>query len=166
MTILVAVSSKHGSTREIAEAITKVLRTEGFTVALREPTEVLSLEHYQAAIIGSALYFGQWRPDAVGFVRRFTEPLSTIPVWAFSSGQVGHHAVDQPANIHHHMTLAHAKEHRLFGGRIDDEKLDMVEKILVKNVNVAERDERDWTEIRAWAKSIAASLQETQLVSG
>jgi menaquinone-dependent protoporphyrinogen oxidase len=160
MNVLIAVASKHGSTREIAKAIADVLRTEGFEVTVAEPADVTGLDNVQAVVIGSALYFGQWQPDAISFVRRFADRLETIPVWTFSSGNLGLHHVDQPANILQHMTLSHAMEHRLFGGCLNESKLDSVEKILVRNLDVTNRDERDWNEIRAWAKTIAATLQE------
>lgn len=164
MTILVAVSSKHGSTREIADVIAEVLVAEGFDVTVADPDKVPNLDRFRAVVIGSALYFGQWQPGAIGFVRRFTDRLNTLPVWAFSSGYVGFQLGDQPANVDQYVTLSHAMEHRLFGGYLNESRLDTVEKLLVKSIDAPNGDARDWNEIRAWAKEIAASLQETHPV--
>lgn len=80
MNILVTVASRHGSTLDIAEAIAQELRENGHTVALREADEVRDTAHYGAVIIGSAVYMGNWLPEARRFVERNREMLATVPV--------------------------------------------------------------------------------------
>src|SRR3954449_8839298 len=86
MNVLVAVASKHGSTREIAEAIAGELRSMGIDADLRGVGDVESIAGYDALILGSALYMGNWLADAKDFANRFAGCLGTRPVWVFSSG--------------------------------------------------------------------------------
>jgi menaquinone-dependent protoporphyrinogen oxidase len=51
-----------------------------------------------------------------------------------------------------------AREHRVFGGRIDDCTLSRGERARVRRHRVAQGDYRDWEEIRCWAAGIADQL--------
>src|SRR5947209_2765614 len=97
MKILIASASRHGSTREIAQALARELRACGHSVAVRAVNEVQSLDGYEAAIVGSAVYMGNWLPEARRFVGEYREQLARIPVWLFSSGPLGTDG-PQPAN--------------------------------------------------------------------
>ena len=68
MKVLVAVASRHGSTREIAQMIAGELRAAGVEPDVREVGTIASLDDYDAAVIGSAIYAGQWLPEARQFV--------------------------------------------------------------------------------------------------
>ena len=92
MNALVAVASRHGSTEGIAEAIAEELRAAGIDTDLREADEVLDLEGYTAVVLGSAVYLGNWLPEARWVVERHRERLATVPVWLFSSGPLGEEA--------------------------------------------------------------------------
>jgi menaquinone-dependent protoporphyrinogen oxidase len=160
MNVLIAVASKHGSTREIAEVIGRVLAEEGLTVVVRKPTEVSDLNRYDAVIVGSALYFGQWQSEAMMFVRTHAHRLDRVPVWTFSSGEIVLPDIDQSARNSHLVALSNPLEHRHFGGRLDRSRLNTVERMLIERVQAEDSDQRDWNEIRAWAKAIALTLQE------
>ena len=62
--VLVSAASMHGSTSDIALVIAQVLSEQGLTVTALPPEEVQSIEEYDAAIIGSAVYMatGLTRP--------------------------------------------------------------------------------------------------------
>ena len=51
-----------------------------------------------------------------------------------------------------------AREHRVFGGRLDKRGLGFGEKALVRMVGAADGDYRPWDEIEAWADEIASIL--------
>jgi menaquinone-dependent protoporphyrinogen oxidase len=89
MNILTASASRHGSTREIAEAIAGELRRTGHEVAVEEASAISSLDGYDAAMVGRAVYMGKWLPEASAFVERFRQPLASLPIWLFSSGPLG-----------------------------------------------------------------------------
>ena len=89
MKILVAVASRHGSTHEIADALALELGTAGHDVDVQTIEDSPTVEGYDAAVIGSAVYMGNWLPQAVNFVDRHQAQLAAMPVWLFSSGPLG-----------------------------------------------------------------------------
>src|SRR3954471_6942076 len=89
MNILVAYASKYGSTKEIAERIALELTSSGCVAETASVTAELDLGKYDAFVIGSAVFYGRWMPEAVDFVRRNAVLFNTRPVWLFSSGPLG-----------------------------------------------------------------------------
>jgi menaquinone-dependent protoporphyrinogen oxidase len=96
MTVLVAYSSKRGSTAEIAETVAATLRREGLGVCLEPVEGVDSLDPYDAVVLGSAVYMKRWRGDAKHFLKKHRKALKQKPFWVFSSGPVGDPAKDDP----------------------------------------------------------------------
>lgn len=79
--------AQHGATAEIAEAIAEMLTAAGLAVDVRRARQVRSLAPYRAVVLGSAVYAGRWRGDALRLLRR--RELRDREVWLFSSGPVG-----------------------------------------------------------------------------
>ena len=88
MTVLVTAASRHGGTREIAEAIARELEAQGVSVELRELEEVSDLGRYDAVVLGSAVYLGRWLEPALRFVERHADELAERKTWLFSSGPI------------------------------------------------------------------------------
>ena len=63
--ILVTYASKYGATAEIAEKIGQLLRQEDLQADVLPVNRVGNLTQYKAVIIGSAVYIGRWRKEAV-----------------------------------------------------------------------------------------------------
>lgn len=161
MNVLIAVASRHGSTTEIAEAIALDLRAAGIEATLRWASEVESLDDYDALILGSAVYMGNWMTEARHFVERHRDALARMPVWLFSSGPVG--ADDpkphgDPSGLAELMAATGARGHHIFAGRLDPTRLGLGERLIVKAVRAPAGDFRDWKAVRAWADEIAAAL--------
>ncbi|MCX9078211.1 MAG: flavodoxin domain-containing protein, partial [Candidatus Methanoperedens sp.] len=66
--ILVAYASKYGATTEIAEKIGEVLRQGGIDADVLPAERVEALNLYDAVVLGSAVYAGQWRREAILFL--------------------------------------------------------------------------------------------------
>jgi menaquinone-dependent protoporphyrinogen oxidase len=161
MKILVAYASKHGATTGIAEAIGRRLTELGHVAEVREVDDVADAAPYDAVVLGSAVYAGSWRDDAVAFARRHEAALVTKPVWLFSSGPLGEQVIDeqqQPKQIAALTTALAPKDHRIFFGALDREQLGFGERMLVKAVKAPDGDFRDWDDIRTWADEIAGQL--------
>ncbi len=162
MKILVTAASKHGSTREIAEAVAAELSAAGFAVDLMDAGEVKSLASYDAVVLGSAIYGGNWLPDAKKLATEYNAELAKLPVWVFSSGPLG---TDDPQPHHEPELLAapfgdvKLRDHRIFVGKLIFKELGFGERLIAKAVKAPEGDFRNWEEIRAWARGIAAELQ-------
>ncbi|WP_436498342.1 flavodoxin domain-containing protein [Actinokineospora sp. HUAS TT18] len=159
MRVLVTAAGKHGSTMEIAEAIGEGIRQSmsGAVVDVRPAASVGEVTGYDAVVVGSAVYFGRWRPEAVRLVEADADALRERPVWLFSSGPAGDAAPPEavPTDL---IDRCGAVEHRTFGGRIDRARLGWAERLAIKAVKAPEGDFRDWTEISAWAADIARHL--------
>jgi menaquinone-dependent protoporphyrinogen oxidase len=165
--ILVTFASKHGATAEIAEAIGDVLARRDLDVSVMPTEDVRSLQEYDAFILGSAIYMGQWLRPANELVERSADVLVARRVWLFSSGPVGdpprpeENAVDAAAIL----ATTHAREHQVFGGKLVKKRLSFGEKAIAIALRAPEGDYRDWAEIRQWAAKIGDALT-TELSGG
>jgi menaquinone-dependent protoporphyrinogen oxidase len=161
MKVLVAFASRHGSTGEIANALAQELRVSGHSVTVRSVDAVKEVDTYEAAVIGSAVYMGNWLPEARRFVEENRDTLAKIPVWLFSSGPLGTDDAqphNDPAHLDAMMQATRARGHRLFIGKLDRSSLGLGERLVAKVVKAPEGDFRDWAAIRAWAREIAMAV--------
>ena len=161
MTILVAYASKHGSTAGIARRIGERLGERGHQVNLRSVDEIERLDEPEAVVLGSAVYAGSWRKEAVTLAERHGDELWRIPVWLFSSGPLGDRVVDeeeQPRQLEDLRRSIAPRDHRIFAGALDIGALSFGERMIVKAVKAPGGDFRDWDEIDAWADEIAVAL--------
>lgn len=166
MRVLVATASRHGATSQIAEEIASTLRTRlGVTypdavVDVRDADEVIAVDGYDAALIGSGVYLGHWLKPARVLVESHTEALSRIPVWLFSSGPIGDPAGphEDPADVGVLSDSVGARGHRLFAGRLDTHGLGLGERALTAAVRAPQGDFRDWPTIRVWAGAVGDEL--------
>lgn len=159
--MLVAYASKHGSTEEIARFIADRLRERGHAARATPVEEVSDLSDVQAVVLGSAIYVGSWMKEAVEFVDRHLSTLGSLPVWLFSVGPLGTEVQDeeeQPKQLGELRDELRPRDHRLFFGVLDRDKLGFGERMMVKAVKAPEGDFRNWDEIGAWADGIAAGL--------
>ena len=81
--VLVAYDSKLGSTAEVAKFMGSVLSEQGASIAVKPFLEVDDLETYDSVIIGSAIRYDRWLPDATAFVKENRTTLSNVPVSFF-----------------------------------------------------------------------------------
>ena len=166
MTILITAASRHGSTAGIAKALQASLDKAGYSTVRLPPDEVDSLKPYDAIILGSAVYAGHWMKEAEDFAHKFAADLQKLPVWLFSSGPVGEPlkpADEAAVKITYILSLAGAKEHKIFAGKIDRSKLNFAEKAITIALGVKEGDYRDWKAIEAWGADIAGQLSKLPL---
>ncbi|MGZ4299224.1 MAG: flavodoxin domain-containing protein [Solirubrobacteraceae bacterium] len=164
-TVLVAYASKRGATVEIAKAIADKLRERRLSVDCRRAGSVENLFGYDAVVIGSAVYFNRWRPEAMRFLRRHASQLADTPLWTFSSGPVGNVAASgelEPRRERIVAEMLNARGHVVFGGRVEAGGHGLWRRALVDRLPRPYRDRRDWAEIRAWAAGIAAELEREQ----
>lgn len=159
MRVLVTVASRHQATQEIAEAIAAGLAARGVSAEARPIEKVRGVDGYDAVVVGSAIYMGRWLKPARRFVKTNAQHLVPIPVWLFSSGPLGpsDHLIPEgePADASEMTSLAHAREHRVFAGRLEKKRLGLTERAAVAAVRAPEGDSRDWGAIDAFAGEIA-----------
>ena len=78
--VLVTYDSKLGSTAEVANFMGNVLTEQGASIAVKPISEVDDLDSYDGVIIGSAIRYDRWSPEARTFVRENKTILSGVPV--------------------------------------------------------------------------------------
>jgi menaquinone-dependent protoporphyrinogen oxidase len=88
MTVLVTAASKHGATLEIAEAIARALNEQGVSAEHVGINEVSDLGTYDAYVVGSGIYLGNWLKEARRFVDDHAAELAQRPTWLFASGSI------------------------------------------------------------------------------
>jgi menaquinone-dependent protoporphyrinogen oxidase len=163
MKFLIAVTSKYGSTREIADEIAKTLQNEGFTVDICGAGDVSGVSGYDGVILGNAVYAGSWLPEARQLIERTRVQLAMLPVWVFSSGPLGGENPmphDDPDKLAAPLDGLPVRDHHVFVGKLDFDHLKLPERLLAKAVHAPEGDFRNWDDIRGWAREIAHEFWE------
>jgi menaquinone-dependent protoporphyrinogen oxidase len=166
--VLVTYATKHGATAEIAEKIGEVIKAEGLPVDVVPVKQVKDLAPYSAVILGSAVYMGRWRKEAVKFLENNEQALAERDVWIFSSGPTDE---GDPIELVEGWTLpeklkpatGRIQPHDIavFHGVLDLDTLNFIERTMLQKMDVPVGDFRDWEMISAWATAVADALKET-----
>ncbi|MFD4560125.1 flavodoxin domain-containing protein [Streptomyces sp. NPDC058469] len=162
--VLVAYGTTNGSTAQIAEAVTEVLRKEGLAADLLPARSVVDVTAYGAVVVGSGLYAGRWHRDARRFVSRHSRQLAERPLWFFSSGPLDASASERDIppvhGVRRAMTRLGARDHATFGGCLEEGAKGRIAQSIVRNGKGG--DFRDFGAIEAWAARIADELLKEQ----
>jgi menaquinone-dependent protoporphyrinogen oxidase len=173
MSVLVAAASKHGANHEIATRIGTCLARRRLDVEVKSLEQVDDVSGYDAFVIGSGIYLGNWLKAARQFVETHATELTQRPTWLFASGSiVGNPPIaDDPNALRAGLAdrlveMTHAREHKLFAGKLDTSKLGLLEKAAVRGAHASDGDHRDWQTIDDWAAAIAHELEQSGVVGG
>jgi menaquinone-dependent protoporphyrinogen oxidase len=165
LNVLVSYASRHGATAEIAEKIGLSLREAGFSVDVLPAKQVKKLDAYQAIILGSSVYIGQWLNDAASFLKSHEDELITKPTWIFSSGPTGDEDVVTllqgwtfPKGLQSVVERIKPRGMVTFHGSLDPLKMNFIERWMINKVNAPLGDFRNWQTISTWTQGIADSL--------
>jgi len=164
--VLVVYASKYGATAEIAEKIGQVLCQAGLRAEVLPVDRVKDLTPYDAVILGSAAYVGQWRKEAVKFLQNNEATLAQRPVWLFSSGPTGKGDPVEllkgwrlPQALQPVVDRIHPRDIAVFHGNLDAKKINFLEKQMIATVKALYGDFRDWGAITAWAAKVTGALK-------
>ncbi|MCL5071480.1 MAG: flavodoxin domain-containing protein [Actinobacteria bacterium] len=156
-----AYASKRGATAEIATKIGEVLRQKGLQADVLPVDKVKTLAPYGTVVLGSAVYIGQWRRDAVKFLSKNEKCLSELSVWLFSSGPTG--AGDPlellkgwrfPESLRSVIEQINPRSITCFGGKLDLKTINFLEKFMINKVQAPIGDFRNWKAITSWAEAL------------
>jgi menaquinone-dependent protoporphyrinogen oxidase len=161
--ILVAFTTRKGTTREIAEAIGKELNAAGHEADVLEMLSVSSFAGYDGVVIGGPMYMGRMIADVGKFVRRHGEGLAKLPVAGFIVGLTP--VKSDPESmaymekaLHNALVPLKPVAEAMFAGRLDPSGLSWFQKWITKNVKSPEGDFRDWAAIAAWARELPGKM--------
>jgi len=160
MKVLVSAASKYGATSEIAQAVADVLAERGCEVTVLPPDKVGAVEEFDAVVLGSAVYMGQWMKPARELAERSAGTLASRPVWLFSSGPVGEPAkpADNPVDVTQILQATKARDHQIFTGKLAKKHLSFPDRAMASAIRAQEGDFRNWAQIKDWATGIADAL--------
>jgi menaquinone-dependent protoporphyrinogen oxidase len=158
--VLVAYATKSGSTREIAELITKVLQEKGLETDIQEMKNVKSVSNYDAFVIGAPMYMFRFIGDLPKFIKKFRKEIEKTPTAFFSLGPTADTEKDWKTALRFFQRRMvkfywfHPVVREFFGGRLDSTKLVFPYNLLPGKNSLPQGDIRDWDKIKAWAESL------------
>ncbi len=165
--ILIAYASRLGSTAEVAQTI-----ADEIGAVARWIGDIDSLAGYDAVIIGSAIRYDKWLPEATDFVKTHYSTLQTMPVAMFltcltlshQSPMALQQATRYADSIATTLPHVHTADIGQFAGVLDYSKMSCRARLLARLVfaflRVPEGDYRDWQTIRAWAKTTLPRIEQ------
>ena len=165
--VLVAFASRHGSTREIAAALARGLTSHGLSASVVPVERRPDPTDFDAVVLGSAVYGGQWLEPAVRYAYETTNALRSRPTWLFSSGL----ATDSPrlpdgvTDAQWFSAAVGARGSRIFGGRLERRLLSAAERLVWDAGAAMAGDFRNWPAVRAWSTEIAAEAAVVRTVA-
>jgi menaquinone-dependent protoporphyrinogen oxidase len=157
--VLVAFASKHGSTREVAEAVAAHLEARGLRTVVRPACARVDPGTFDAVVLGGALYTGRLHRDARRFLRRNRRALRALPVAVFAMGPMKTDAPGLAGSLHQlERALARVPDvtpvaATVFGGVVDPAQLRFPFNRMPAG------DARDWDAIAAWADEVAERVR-------
>jgi len=167
--ILVTYATRTGSTKGVAEAISKTLSESGEEVDVISMHEVKDFTTYKAVIAGSAIQAGKWLPEALEFVSKNKTVLNQKPLAVFLVCMT----LAMPKGESYRSTvsgwlspvrsLVTPVSEGIFAGTLDIKKIPSFSDRLKFRLSVLfgvwkEGDNRDWKAIELWAKNLKALL--------
>jgi len=168
--VLIAYSTRTGSTREVAEAVADVLRQTRLTVDVARVRDVNSLDRYSTVILGTPIYLGALPKEIHEFLSRFRAPLSRRLSWVFALGPVlGTRdefglAANQTGNELALFPWFQPVEVKIMGGRFNAKRMPFPFNLMRHLVpsqfkGVPNADLRNWNDIRAWATGVSWRIE-------
>jgi menaquinone-dependent protoporphyrinogen oxidase len=157
--VLVTYASKYGSTGGVADVIGKELCSKGMAVDVALIKNARNVGSYQGVVIGSAIYMGEWMPEAVDFVKDNRDVLRKVPVAYFLVCLTMHQSTKENQAValsYMDPILKDVPEIKpvgigTFAGALHYSNLSLLMKIIMKAKGSPEGDFRDWNAVRAWA---------------
>ncbi|MFD6059355.1 MULTISPECIES: flavodoxin domain-containing protein [Rhodococcus] len=177
MKVLVAYATAKGSTRGIAERLGSCIEGFGQEVDVRAAADVSHVHSYDVIVLGSAIHDGQWLADASDAVERLRSQFEGKRVWAFSVSSVGvtsttlskrlarllRRMTPEPRAVQLLRDAADVRDHRFFAGAIAPGDWPGFGRVVFTLMGGHYGDARDWSDVCAWAGTIAAeSTRDTE----
>jgi menaquinone-dependent protoporphyrinogen oxidase len=171
MSTLITYATLRGSTAEIAERIANVLKSKGIPVDTLPVDQVSKekLSKYTSVIVGSAVINFSWLPPATSFLRKNASTLSSLPVWAFSTGcpnttpkrfQESWNVKEEPQMLEYDIKreVKNIREHVLFHGKFLKSHFGFAWRTFWSCFGGKYGDFRDWEEIEHWGNKVGDEI--------
>lgn len=177
MNILVAYATAHGSTKEVAEFIGRILTTYNAKVTVADVQDIQYVDTYDAFVLGSPIHGGLWLQEMCNFTDRFHAQLSRKPSYFWITciralePDGYEHALEYYID-HKTLNSFNVRDVAVFTGKLNPDAITRQEQwYLASHYDGKQRpgyinnDFRDWEVIAAWANRLAKDLQLKPVVS-
>jgi menaquinone-dependent protoporphyrinogen oxidase len=166
--ILVAYATQCGSTEEIARVVFRDLVARGCSGDVASVGQVKSVFGYDSILVGSAVHYYHWLPEAVDFVNRYRTGLSRVPnafftVHFLNTGNDDDSKRKRLSYLDDVRAIVKPGAEVYFAGKLDTSKLGFFDRIGCRLMGMHDEDKRDWNAIHAWANSVFVSLEKPGL---
>ncbi|MDR3577916.1 MAG: flavodoxin domain-containing protein [Anaerolineaceae bacterium] len=159
--ILIAYASHYGSTEQVAQTIAEELIQRGQSVELQPVQQVTGLSAYDALVLGSAVRYGQWLPEALTFVNTHRAEIQHKPAVLFTvhilnTGSDPESQTARSAYLNTVRSIVKPAAEAFFAGKIDFGRMTVFDRMLCKLIKSPVGDLRDWPAIRTWSQAVFA----------
>lgn len=156
MRTVIIYATKHGCTDKCAYTLANELETDIKLVNL-ETERNINITEYEAVIIGGSIHVGMINKKVKSFIDKNLDTLSKKKLGLFLCCMYeGEKALEQFQNAFPEIIRNKAVAHGLFGGEFDFDKMNFLEKAIVKKVANVEQSVSNinYANIKAFAEKI------------
>ena len=156
MRTVIIYTTKHGCTDKCAHTLANELGTDIKLVNL-ETERNINITEYEAVIIGGSIHVGMINKKVKNFIDKNLDTLSKKKLGLFLCCMYeGEKALEQFQNAFPEIIRNKAVAHGLFGGEFDFDKMNFLEKAIVKKVANVEQSVSNinYANIKAFAEKI------------
>lgn len=134
MKTLILYMSHHGTTEKVAEKINSLLGYNTAKVVNLRTTEPPSLDNFEKVIIGGSVHMGRIQPKITQWCEDHIDTLLTKEVGLFMCCMDREHEQEEFERSYPPALIEHAKATSIFGGELLFDKMNFIEKLVVKTV--------------------------------
>lgn len=157
--ILIAYASKAGSTIEIANYLGNILHEKGISADVLPVEKISDISQYQSVILGSAIRVGKILPEAMKFVENNQVELKNKRFGIFIVCMTLSQDTEENRKIVSDYlipvrALVKPDSEGFFAGVMDLNKLNLLEKMIMKAMKTPVGDFRKWDQVEAWSGNL------------
>jgi menaquinone-dependent protoporphyrinogen oxidase len=152
MKILIAYSSKYGTTRDCAKKLSKKIK--GSVVAIDLKRSKPDPRVYDAVIIGGPVYMGKMNRPTASYCETYSSHIKDKPLGLFICHMERDTDMDkQISNVFPKALIEKSSVSKGFGGAYNISKMGFLYKMIIKKATGVEKDKKDifYNEIDAFA---------------
>lgn len=160
MNILIAVASKYGSSRSIAERLATVLEQGGHQVSVVNAARVKDVAPYDGVILGGGVYMGRLHGAIMRLARKQQSALAGKRVALFVvSLSVAQDDPESQAQVEMFgrplQKLLSPESVANLPGMFDPDTMPWLARTMLTKLKVEPQDARDWEAVESWGAELA-----------
>jgi menaquinone-dependent protoporphyrinogen oxidase len=143
MKTLIAYGTKHGCSQKCAMELSRELKDKIEIVNLRDKINI-DLSKYDRVVLGGSVYIGRIQKEVTDFISGNLEELLKKEIGLFICGMQENDMIKKEINENFPAELINkAKTVKHFGGEFNFNKMNFMEKVIVKKVSKVTSDKSD-----------------------